>query len=347
MGTDNSEMISELRTRMKDVSPLEDEPDFFTSEETLVRFLKARNWDINASEKMLKETVEYRRLKRPMHMDCTWCHDKPGFHSMRQVGFDLMGRPVVYSNFSQAICHRNSVEDSITHSTYILENAKASMGPGVSTWVYILDCTGMTLPVCNPKLGYAVWQVMSNHYPERLGMVICVNHNAIFQGVYSAMKVFLPSSTVAKCKLARSKHKISELFQSHFSEEMTKWLLEEIHLNKTRPLPRNQIEFWNAPSKNNEHDPRGTPSYVKMFIEGFQMEDKINTKIHKPHPNIIDSATGKKVTASESAVASLQQKRDDEKSNGSANASDDDDENNIETIEIAKEYEIPEEAKLE
>ena len=39
----------------------------------------------------------------------------------------------------------------------------------------------MTLPSCNPKLGYSVTQIMSTHYPERLGLAICVNHSPVFQ----------------------------------------------------------------------------------------------------------------------------------------------------------------------
>jgi len=60
----------------------------------------------------------------------------------RQVGFDEAGRPVIYSCFSQADTHKNSVEDSITHCTYLIENAKRTMKPGVTTWVFIIDCSG-------------------------------------------------------------------------------------------------------------------------------------------------------------------------------------------------------------
>ena len=65
------------------------------------------------------------------------------YYFQRQVGFDEGGRPVIYSSFCQAATHRYSVEDSIVHITYLIENAKRSMGPGVSTWVWIIDCTGM------------------------------------------------------------------------------------------------------------------------------------------------------------------------------------------------------------
>ena len=54
--------------------------------------------------------------------------------------------------------------------------------------VYI-NVAGMSINSCNPRLGYGVTQVMSNHYPERLGLVIILNHSPVFQGVLRAIKV--------------------------------------------------------------------------------------------------------------------------------------------------------------
>jgi len=47
-----------------------------------MRFLKARDWDVDEAEKLLKATVEWRRTYQPLHVDCSWCHEKPGFHSV-------------------------------------------------------------------------------------------------------------------------------------------------------------------------------------------------------------------------------------------------------------------------
>ena len=59
----------------------------------------------------------------------------------RQVGFDLLGRPVIYSCFVQATAVP-TVEDTVSHCTYLIENAQKVMENGVSTWVFILDCRG-------------------------------------------------------------------------------------------------------------------------------------------------------------------------------------------------------------
>lgn len=56
----------------------------------LFRFLKARNWDVKEAEKQLRGTIEWRRQYKPLTVDCRWCHDHPGYHSMVSfVGFIL------------------------------------------------------------------------------------------------------------------------------------------------------------------------------------------------------------------------------------------------------------------
>ncbi|KAH9503473.1 hypothetical protein Btru_068015 [Bulinus truncatus] len=290
---DKGEAIAALKQRMGRVTPLQDEPDFATSDETVVRFLKANDWKYKEAEKALLATVEYRRQTRPLTVDCHYCHTRPGFHSMRQIGFDESGRPVMYSSFAQASVHKNTVEDLVTHVIYLIENAKVTMNSGVTTWVFVIDCTWMTMGACNPKLGYNVASILSNHYPERLGLVICVNISPVFHGVWKAIKKLLSPGTVSKVRLVRSESKIRQVFSTFFSEELSTWLLDEVALNKRKPLPRGQVEFWNPPSVENGHDPRGTSSYIQNYIRKFNKEDHRvapgHPKKHCPHPNIIDA----------------------------------------------------------
>ncbi|XP_064611503.1 protein real-time-like isoform X2 [Liolophura sinensis] len=293
---DKDGLLADLRRRVQKIPPLSDEPEFLQSNETLLRYLKARDWDVDEAEKAVEGTVEYRRSTRPLQVECHWCHDRPGFHSMRQVGFDELGRPVIYSCFAQATTHKNKVDDCVRHVTYLIENAKLTMKPGISTWVFVIDCTGLTLPACNPKLGYGVTQIMASHYPERLGMVICINHNPVFQGIWKAIRVFLHSNTISKMKLIRSKDKVVQTFQRYFPEELTTWLIEEISLNKRHPLPGPQATFWEKPAAISAHDPRGCPSYVTRYIDPCVADKRRKNSSgqcdHRPHPNIVDSIQG-------------------------------------------------------
>jgi len=51
----------------------------------LLRFLKAREWNVGEAEKQLKETVEWRRQIDPLNVDCRWCHERPGYHCIVRI----------------------------------------------------------------------------------------------------------------------------------------------------------------------------------------------------------------------------------------------------------------------
>ena len=46
----------------------------------LFRYLKARDYNVDEAEKVLRGTVEWRRKHKPLSVDCRWCHERPGFH---------------------------------------------------------------------------------------------------------------------------------------------------------------------------------------------------------------------------------------------------------------------------
>lgn len=287
--TKNSAEFQKLKEKLRDAvkskcQPLPDEPDFFTNELILTEFLRARKYDLNASTKMLTEAVEWRREYRPLKADCTYCHENPGFHCIRQVGFDSSGRPIIYSNFSQASAAKNSPADTIMHCVQMLENVRRSFKGSATKIVMVIDCSGMTLPCCNPNLGRQVMHVFADFYPERLGRAVVVNHKAIFQQIWRAIKRFLDPVTASKMTFIKLKN-LSEGLREFCDESTAKWLEEEIRMN--REMTEAQMRFWEKPS-GGAHDPRGTDEYIRDYVDcpkppnGFQ-----------PHPNIVDMQRGK------------------------------------------------------
>ena len=133
---------------------------------------------------------------------------------------------------------------------------------------------------------------MGTYYPERLGVFLCIHHNPIFQAVWNAIKIFIDPNTVAKVQMVRKKSKFQEAFCRLFDEELATWLLDEVKLNKVRPMLASQRQFWKgvdasstptdelpAATKKDKketiaslagrHDPRGCPSYVRQYIEPY------------------------------------------------------------------------------
>ncbi|VDD81052.1 unnamed protein product [Mesocestoides corti] len=312
-------MITTFReTMVKKCKPLPGDPDYFTSDLILTDFLRARKYKLDAAIEMLTAAVEWRRQYQPLKVDCQFCHEKPGFHCIRQIGHDKFGRPAHYACFAQASATRNHADDTIAHCVQLLENARLTFKQSATQVVFIFDCTGkctsarylltpthslladykehfgyvggttlkgMTLPCCNPNLGKKVMHVFANYYPERLGAAIIVNHKSIFQSIWRAIKKFLDPVTANKMMFLKDKQVASGL-RDYFDEATAKWLETEIALN--RDITEAQLRFWEKPSSRiSDHDPRGSPAYIKEFI------DTTPPNGYKPHPNITDLQTGK------------------------------------------------------
>ncbi|XP_045193588.1 uncharacterized protein LOC123549513 [Mercenaria mercenaria] len=284
--SDELEKIKELENRLDGWETEEDDAGF-KSQQTYRRYLEARDWNVEAAEKILKATIDWRRETKPQHVVCTYCHAKPGYHAMRHVGFDRHDRPVLYSNFAQCHTQHNVVEDAIQHMIYLTENATRAMPAHVYQFVWVMDFTGMKVTSCNPRLARAVEQITSNHYPERLGACVCVNHGPLFHAFWKAVKHFIPPTTVRKVHMERHHEKIEVLFSELFPDELKHWLYEEIRLNKLHPLPKQQKEFWTT--THTGHDTRGCKSYVEKYLNNLQLDEhKSKCNTYLPHPNILD-----------------------------------------------------------
>ncbi|CAH8585662.1 unnamed protein product [Dicrocoelium dendriticum] len=138
------QLVSKLRQLVSDVE-LPGEPDFL-KDGVLLLFLKSRNWDLRSSEQMLRKALNWRKEIQPRTLQCDQCHWNPGCHSLRQIGHDETGRPVLYASFFPAHpSQRNSLNGALVHLIFVIENAIRSMLSDVNQWVFVIDCASKFL----------------------------------------------------------------------------------------------------------------------------------------------------------------------------------------------------------
>ena len=129
------------------VADLPDPDSHLARDEDVVRFLRARDNNLDGAHKMLRNHLLWRAKERPWRMHCTACERDGWHHALRQVGFDSCGRPVVYTCFDQC-SDGKGFDDGDKHMTYAIENAVKAMlhydaqrnRVGDGKWVWLLDC---------------------------------------------------------------------------------------------------------------------------------------------------------------------------------------------------------------
>jgi hypothetical protein len=113
--------IPDLRARVADLP----DPDGHTTDRDLVRFLRARGGDVGKASQMLRKHLLWRAETRPRRTHCAACEETPGFHPLRQVGYDNAGRPVVLTCFAQT-ADGKGFRCGAAHMIYAIENAIAT-----------------------------------------------------------------------------------------------------------------------------------------------------------------------------------------------------------------------------
>ncbi|KAA0198451.1 Random slug protein 5 [Fasciolopsis buskii] len=198
----------------------------------------------------------------------------------------------------------------------------------------------MTAQTCHPRIGYDCAQLMSNHYPERLGLAICIRPGPVFKVAWQAMKPFLPPTTVAKVTMVTSKSQLQSVLEQHFSASMVRWIQTEYKLNRKKPTYlRYRNFFCPATDAQNDHDPRGETSYVRDWIE------QQHPSGYQPHPNMSEYIAGKLKTPTPSSSFNLD-------GNGFVGEEEDDDVNEMDEADARKlmaslpdEFQIPADAE--
>lgn len=173
----------------------------FCSEATLKRYLAARRGNVAAAVKMLRKTLEWRQSYRPQ--DITFQEVKALASTGRLEVLeqrDLAGRPV--------LCYRLSRKnvgglDPEQHLRFMLFNLEAASkkaddnGAGKMTWLMDMDNfdQSQSVPIMTTK---KITSILQNHYPERLGIILIMRANSMFQALYYVVKGFLDPVTRAK-----------------------------------------------------------------------------------------------------------------------------------------------------
>ena len=232
----------------------------FCTTRTLLRYLRARNFKVKDSEKMIRSTFAWRAEKQPQTVTCRFCVDTPSCHSMRHIGFDALDRPVIYSVFSQST--NRTASEAADHMVQVLEACVRRMTDGVETFVWIMDFHGFGVADANPQNAIVFNGIFSYHYPERLGAAILVDTPFIFRPVFAAIKAVFAAETVKKVEMM--KHSQMRERCGEWMGDLMDWLETEMVQNRDKELTKTK-RYWMPPPEGESHDPRAHGEIARRF----------------------------------------------------------------------------------
>jgi len=202
-----------------------------TDDQTLLRFLRARKFDVKLAKKMLKDCQEWRRTVEGVGIDELYRRIDPFDYPEREAVFDCWpmwfhktdkkGRPLNIHFFSGVdfpklykVCtpekHWQTVlvnAESLPRE--ILPAATRKAGKPVDTVFVIVDLKGFGLSQFwqMKTLARNSFQISQDYFPETMGQLAIVNAPSTFTMIWSIIKPWLSKETAEKVDILGSDYK--------------------------------------------------------------------------------------------------------------------------------------------
>ena len=170
----------------------------------LVRFLVARNYDVEKAKNLTLSACEWRAKRKPGEMEA-----QPGWEDEMKTeaatgkiyvpGCDKWNRPVII--FDNTVQNTADEEGHIRFLAWSLELGTRLMSADVDKYVIFINLKNFSLRN-NPSLKTTkeTIKMLCDCFPERLGHLICYQPPWIFKGVFEAVKSFIDPKTVSKVR---------------------------------------------------------------------------------------------------------------------------------------------------
>ncbi|KAK9843934.1 hypothetical protein WJX84_001075 [Apatococcus fuscideae] len=191
---------------------------------TLLRFLRARQHDIEAAADMLENTVRWRREANVEDALSTFLPEKKDGIIRRHLpggflGYDKLGRPVWMEN-SAALDIMSleaagvSLDDFLFYHYRAMEylvnckmsSATAQAGRLIDSHCIILDLDGLRMGHLNRStmaMFKAVAALYQEHYPELMSNMFLVNIPMVFSAVWRVLQMFVDDRIKAKIRFLK------------------------------------------------------------------------------------------------------------------------------------------------
>ncbi|KAJ9243410.1 hypothetical protein DTO169E5_2653 [Paecilomyces variotii] len=193
----------------------------------LLRFLRARKWDVSKALVMLISTLRW-RLKE-MHVDddivrkgegnaalqsqsSDPAEKKAGEEFMTQLrmgksfahGIDRNGRPICYVRVRLHKGSEQSAETMERFTVLLIESTRMMLAPPIETAAIVFDMTDFTLANMDYHPVKFIIKCFEANYPECLGAILIHKAPWIFSGIWKIIRGWLDPVVAAKVNFTNS-----------------------------------------------------------------------------------------------------------------------------------------------
>ena len=166
------------------------------SDETIARFLIARNGNTEKARALLVEHLAWRKVKLPLYKNSCITEFVKG--KVYLHGFDREGHPLVVYRAKLQIPSDRNVEEMLNMCYWWAEKVISVLPPDKSKATILIDRIDAGMQNSDVEFVRAMASVFQNNYPERLYRAVVYPSGLVFYTVWNIIKWFLDPVTQHK-----------------------------------------------------------------------------------------------------------------------------------------------------
>ncbi|CAL5193217.1 unnamed protein product [Lathyrus oleraceus] len=204
----------------KIIGPIADKFPTICSDASVLRFLKARNYNTMKAAKMLRGTLKWRLEFKPEKIQWDDVAKEALKGRLYKADYlDKQGRVVFV--IKAGLQNPSLAMVQIKYLVYCLENAISNPPSTQEQMVWLIDFQGWSTSCISVKVTRDTAQVLQNHYPERLGLAVLYNPPKLFESFWTMVKPFLEPKTYKKVIFAYPDHPKSRVMMEELFDMET------------------------------------------------------------------------------------------------------------------------------
>ncbi|KAI9738348.1 MAG: hypothetical protein M1834_008846 [Cirrosporium novae-zelandiae] len=244
----------------------------------LLRFLRARKWDINKALVMLISTMHWRAKEAHVDDEVVYKGDGGAVADLQSSdpavaqeakdrllqlrmgksflhGTDKLGRPMCYVRARLHNANAQSESSLDWYTIYVIETARLLLHGNVDTATVVFDMSNFGLANMDYTPVKFMIKCFEANYPESLGIVLVHKAPWVFQGIWAIIKGWLDPVVAGKVHFTRSAEDLKNYIDAeHIPKELEGE--EDWEYNYPEPKPEDDILMKNEDEKKRLRDER-------------------------------------------------------------------------------------------
>ncbi|KAI1056302.1 hypothetical protein LB507_002166 [Fusarium sp. FIESC RH6] len=209
----------------------------------VLRFLRARKWDVEKALVMLVATMNWRHNDMKVDADIMKngdafaIEDEKTDSPTKQISADMMkqlrmgksflhgtdkqGRPICVVRVRLHKAGQECEESLERYTVYIIETARMTLEPPVDTACIVFDMTGFSMANMDYTPVKFMIKCFEANYPESLGAVLVHKAPWLFQGIWKVIRGWLDPVVAAKVHFTNNRSELEEFIsRDHLIKEL-------------------------------------------------------------------------------------------------------------------------------